>query len=228
MRILLVEDQDDQARNVKRRLTGSGFVVDRVGTVRDALFAVSSARYDLAVLDRRLPDGDGLQVIPKLRQAQPDSRVLILSALDDIDQRIGGLDAGGDDYLVKPFDLDELMARVRATLRRGGVSAMPPVAIGALAFDPATRSVSIHGRAAAFHRRELALLEALLRRGGRVVEREALLSEIWGFDDEVQPNALTNLVSRLRARLTEYDAGVDIVMVRGVGYFASETSAANR
>jgi DNA-binding response OmpR family regulator len=225
MRILLVEDQDDQARNVQRRLTRSGFVVDRVGTVHDALFAVRSARYDLAVLDRRLPDGDGLQIIPQLRQTQPESRVVILSALDDVDARIDGLDAGGDDYLVKPFELDELMARVRANLRRIGGSALPPIEIGALAFDPGARTVAIHGRPAAFHRRELALLEALARRGGRIVERETIASEIWGFDDEVQPNALTNLVSRLRARLAEHDARVEIVMVRGVGYFLSEARA---
>lgn len=225
MRVLLVEDQEDQARNVGRRLKRSGFAVDRVGSVRDALAAIEGTPYALAVLDRKLPDGDGLTIIPQLKKRQPGSRILILSALDALDDRIEGLDAGGDDYLTKPFDLDELMARVRASLRRPGGGTLPPIAIGALSFVPGARTVTIDGRPEIFHQRELALLEALIRRGGRIVEREALFSEIWSFDDDVQPNALANVVSRLRMRLDELNAGVDVVMVRGVGYFIAERSS---
>jgi DNA-binding response OmpR family regulator len=225
MRILLVEDQEDQARHVRRQLKRSGFSVDRVGTVRDALLAIQSYQYALAVLDRKLPDGDGLTIIPQLRLQQPGSRILILSALDAVDDRINGLDAGGDDYLTKPFDLDELMARVRANLRRPGGGSIPPIAIGALTFDVGSRTVCIAGKPALFHKRELSLLEALVRRGGRIVQRETLLSEIWGFDDDVQPNVLANVVARLRMRLEELDAGVEIEMVRGVGYFISEKDA---
>jgi len=222
MRILLVEDQEDQARHVRRQLERSGLCVDRVRTVHDALLAIQSCQYALALLDRKLPDGDGLTIIPPLRRQQPESRILILSALDAVDDRVSGLDAGGDDYLTKPFDLDELMARVRANLRRPGGGSIPPIAIGALTIDVGSRTVCIAGKPALFHKRELSLLEALVRRGGRIVQRDTLLSEIWGFDDDVQPNALANVVARLRMRLEELDAGVEIEMVRGVGYFISE------
>ncbi|MBM3550764.1 MAG: response regulator transcription factor [Alphaproteobacteria bacterium] len=225
MRILLVEDHEDQARHVRRHLKRSGFSVDRVGTIRDALLAIQSFQYALALLDRKLPDGDGLTIIPLLRRQQPESRILILSALDAVDDRIGGLDAGGDDYLTKPFDLDELMARVRASLRRPGGGTLPPIRIGALTFDVGSRTAFVAGNPVAFRQRELALLEALVRRGGRIVERETLFSEIWGMDDDVQPNALANVVSRLRTRLEELGAGVEIEMVRGIGYFISEQDA---
>jgi two-component system OmpR family response regulator len=223
MRILLVEDHEELAHQVQRRMQRSGFAVDQVGTIRDALAALHSYSYAVAVLDRRLPDGDAISLIPEIRRRHPSSRVLMLTALDAVDERIYGLDAGADDYLTKPFDLDEMMARIRASLRRPGGDAAPPVTIGELEFNPGTRTVSVRGKPAILHQRELALLEALARRAGRIVERETLLSEIWSFDEDVQSHALTIIVSRLRARLEMLGAGVEIHMVRGVGYFISET-----
>jgi len=222
MRILLVEDHEELAHQLRRRLKRSGFAVDQVDTIRDALQALESCSYAVAVVDRRLPDGDGISILPAIRRRQPGSRVLMLTALDAVDERISGLDAGADDYLTKPFDLDEMMARIRASLRRPGGDTSPPVLVGALAFDLSARTVSVAGKPAVFHQRELALLEGLVRRAGRIVARDTLLSEIWGFDEDVQPHALTIIVSRLRARLKKLGARVDIHMVRGVGYFISE------
>ncbi len=218
MRILLVEDQEELARQVVRRLTWLGFVVDRVETIDAAKEAINGQSYAVALLDRRLPDGDGLSIIPEIRNRQPQSRVLILSALDLLDDRICGLDAGADDYLTKPFSLDEMMARIRACLRRSSSEASPPVKIGALSFDLQARSVTVANAPLILHRRELALLEALCRRAGRMVARETLQSEIWSFDEDVQPHALTLVASRLRARLDALDAGVEIRSARGVGY----------
>jgi DNA-binding response OmpR family regulator len=222
MRILLVEDHDELAHQVRRRMKQSGFAVDRVGALREAVEALRSYSYAVVVLDRRLPDGDGVSIIPEIRRRQPGGRVLMLTALDAVDERISGLDAGADDYLTKPFDLDEMMARIRASLRRPGAEAPPPILIAALSFDPTTRAVLIRGEPAVFQQRELAVLESLARRAGRIVERETLMSEIWGFDDDAQPHTLTIAVSRLRARLEKLSAGVHIHMVRGVGYFLCE------
>jgi len=183
MRILLVEDHEELAHQLRRRLKRSGFAVDQVDTIRDALQALESCSYAVAVVDRRLPDGDGISILPAIRRRQPGSRVLMLTALDAVDERISGLDAGADDYLTKPFDLDEMMARIRASLRRPGGDTSPPVLVGALAFDLSARTVSVAGKPAVFHQRELALLEGLVRRAGRIVARDTLLSEIWGFDD---------------------------------------------
>jgi two-component system OmpR family response regulator len=218
MRVLLVEDHDSLAHQIARRIKRAGFVVDRMDSVRAALDALSENAYSIAVLDRRLPDGDGLSILAEIRHRRPAMRVLMLTALDALDDRIAGLDAGADDYLVKPFDLEELMARIRANLRRAGDELLPPVVVGALVFDLGSRTASIAGRPALFHNRELALLEALARRAGTIVRRETLISEIWGIDEDVQPHALTLLVARVRGRLDELGAGVEIHAARGVGY----------
>jgi two-component system, OmpR family, response regulator len=222
MRILLVEDNEELAHQLRRRMKQSGFAVDRFGTIQDATAALTAYAYEITILDRRLPDGDGLSIIPEIRRRQPGGRVLLLTALDSVDERVTGLDAGADDYLTKPFDLDELMARIRASLRRPGGDAAPPVTIGALTFEPSSRTVTVAGKPAIFHHRELSLLEALIRRAGRIVERETLLADIWGCDEIVQPHALTIIVSRLRARLDRLGAGIEINMVRGIGYFIAE------
>jgi two-component system, OmpR family, response regulator len=222
VRILLVEDNQTLAHQVARRVRSAGFVVDHAATLDNASAALADHAYPIVVLDRRLPDGDGLTMLPEIRRRSPGARVLMLTALDTIDDRIAGLDAGADDYLVKPFDLEELMARIRANLRRIGDERAPPVTIGALVFDLGARAVSVAGRAAIFHNRELALLEALMRRAGVIVRRETLMSEIWGFDDEVHPHALTLLVGRLRARLDELETGAQIHSARGVGYMIAE------
>lgn len=213
------------ARALAVRLGRSGFIVDHVCALEDARAAASCHRYALALLDRRLPDGDGLSLLPELRRLEPGIRVLILTACETVTDRISGLDAGADDYLAKPFDLDELMARIRACLRRPGGASTPPVVLGALSFDLALREVSIGGSPVILHRRELALLETLIRHAGRVVLRDKLHEEVYGFDDNVQGNALNILVSRLRKRLHDLNAGVEIHAARGIGYMLAKNSA---
>jgi len=224
MRILLVEDHTELATRVARHIRRAGFAVDRVGTIQGAEAALDDADYAVALLDRRLPDGDGLSLVKRIRDKQPGSRILMLTALDAIDDRIEGLDAGADDYLTKPFNLDEMMARIRASLRRGGGERTPPVEIGALSFDFDQRTASVAGKPVLFLRRELALLEALVRRAGRVTPRETLIAGIYGMDEMVQEHALTTLVSRLRTRLAELDAGVEIHSARGLGYMLAKSA----
>ncbi|BBU63851.1 DNA-binding response regulator (plasmid) [Methylosinus sp. C49] len=224
MRVLLVEDEAEMAHALALRLGRSGFIADHVGAVGDARAALACHRYGLAVLDRRLPDGDGLDLLPEIRRLQPDVRILILTACEAVSERVSGLDAGADDYLAKPVDFDELMARVRACLRRAGGPVTPPVVIGRLAFDLAAREVLVDGAPVVLHRRELALLEALARSAGRIVLRGRLVEEVYGFDDDVEVNALNILVSRLRRRLAELGAEVEIHSARGIGYMLAKAS----
>lgn len=142
----------------------------------------------------------------------------MLTALDQIADKVRGLDAGADDYLTKPVDMDELSARIRAALRRPGAEPLPSVRCGAIAFDPGSREVTISGAPFPLKRRELAVLECLMLRARRVVQRQTLLDQLYGFDDEIQSNTLDAHVSRLRARLLDAGAGVVIHPVRGVGY----------
>jgi two-component system, OmpR family, response regulator len=218
MRVLLVEDHNALAGELSLRIGRSGFDVDQVGTIREAELALRACAYSVVLLDRRLPDGDGLSLVPRARESYPTSLILMLTARDAIDDRVEGLDAGADDYLTKPFSLDELMARIRAGLRRPGKEGQSRIRLGALCFDPGARAAFVDDRPVSFLRRELALLGVLLNRAGCVVPREVLLAQVYGFDEEVQEHALTALVSRVRQRLGELNAGVDIHTARGVGY----------
>ncbi|MFY9656444.1 MAG: response regulator transcription factor [Methylocystis sp.] len=218
MRVLLVEDQSELAGELSSRIGQSGFDVDQVATIRAAESALTACPYSVVLLDRRLPDGDGLSLVPRARENHPTSLILMLTARDAIDDRIEGLDAGADDYLTKPFSLDELMARIRAGLRRPAKEGRGRIRLGSLCFDPCTRTAFVDDRPILFLRRELALLGALLTRAGCVVPREILLGQVYGPDEEIQEHALTALVSRVRQRLCELNAGVDIHTARGVGY----------
>ena len=219
MRILLVEDEPTLAATVARALEREGWVVDRVGSLAHAFGAALSADYRVILLDRRLPDGDGLRLVAVAKSRPSPASIIVLTARDEIADRIEGLDAGADDYLVKPFALGELLARLRAACRRpGGTPGAPPIEVGRLAFDPASRDVRAGGVPLAVPRRELALLELLLRRAGRVVQREHLEGALYGFAADVTANALETQVSRLRRRLQDAGADVEIRTVRGVGY----------
>jgi two-component system, OmpR family, response regulator len=224
MRVLLIEDEPEMARALGVCLGRSGFIADQVGGLEEARAAMQCYRYTLALVDRRLPDGEGLELVPELKRSQPGIRVLVLTAFHAVSDRIAGLDAGADDYLAKPFDLDELMARIRACLRRSDMGSAPPAALGALSFDFATHQVRVDGVPLVLHRRELALLEALMRHAGRLILRDQLLEEVYGFDDEVQMNALNILVSRLRKKLDERNAGVEIHAARGIGYMLTKAA----
>lgn len=222
MRVLLVEDEPELRRTLAARLGQHGFVVDQFGSLGDAIEAVMGADYRAVLLDRRLPDGDGLSLLPVLRTRKSPPPVIVLTALDDIPDRVTGLDAGADDYLIKPFAFDELLARLRVLLRRTGLpESSPKVTVGHLQYDLAEREARIGGTSLTLPRRELAILDTLMRRAGRVVMREHLEAQVYGFDDEISSNALEAHVSRLRRRLGEAGAGVVLHGVRGIGYMVS-------
>jgi two-component system, OmpR family, response regulator len=225
VKILLVEDEPDMSRLLSSLLKDAGFVIDHAMSIREAEEATRQIAYDLNLIDRRLPDGDGAELIPRIRALRPGARVMMLTALDSLTCKVAGLEAGADDYLTKPFQGEELVARVRACLRRPGCATLPPIRVGALAFDPETRNLTIRDKPFSLRRRELNLLEALIRRANRVVTREALLNEVFSAEDEVQANAIDTLVSRLRQRLSSSNVDVTILTARGIGYMLTEDSA---
>ncbi len=218
MRILLVEDDRDLGPVVAENLRRDGFAVDLAASLAEARELAELGRFDVAVLDRRLPDGEGLSLVPAMHRLQPGLPILALTARDATEDRIEGLNAGADDYLGKPFAHGELVARLRALLRRPRQVLSPVLALGPLALDTAERRASVEGRPLNLARRETTLLEVLLRKAGRVVQKEAVIEALYGLDDAVEPNALEASVSRLRRHLVESGAGVELVTVRGVGY----------
>lgn len=224
MRLLLVEDEADLARLTAKHLERQGHVVDRVGCVGDALAAVDTTAYDLLLLDLRLPDGDGLTVLRHVRNRHLATPVIALTAKDAVEDRVHGLDAGADDYLTKPFALAELLARVNAVLRRPGAALGQVLRCATLEFDTASRAVAVAGRPLVVPRRELQVLETLMRRVGRVVTRDALETAMYSGDDDIESNATEATVSRLRRRLGEAGAMVGIHTVRGVGWMLKETA----
>ena len=174
----------------------------------------------MVLLDRTLPDGDGLSLVAAVKSRPNPPPVIILSARDRIADRVQGLDAGADDYLIKPFAFGELLARLRAAARRKSSphAKTPPVALGNLTFDADARQVDVGGSTINLPRRELALLEILLRGSGRVLQREFLETELFGIDSDSSTNALETQVSRLRRRLTAAGADIEVRTVRGIGY----------
>lgn len=224
MRLLLIEDDPLLGRTLEDHLNKAGFVVDRVVTGQDAEAAAAASPYPLAILDRRLPDGDGVARIATLRHFQPSVRILVLTALDETLEKIEGLNAGADDYLTKPIDPDELIARVRAALRRPGGDLQPEIACANLRYDPANREFRVDGEPVFLKRRELMILETLMMRARRVVQRQTFMDQVYGFNEEVQSNTLESHISRLRTKLSELGAGVVIHPIRGVGYMLTETT----
>lgn len=224
MKILLIEDEKEMSRLVASLVSHSGFQVDVVPSIDGALHAIREHPYDLLLLDRRLPDGDGASVIKTARKMRSGIRVIMLTALDALGDKVSGLDAGADDYLTKPFQGEELIARIRACLRRPGGDARPPIVVGSLSYDLQTDDVLINGSIISLSRRELMLLRALMQRASRVTSRESLLTEIYGYQDDVMATALDTIVSRLRRRLSGLGARVEIHTVRGRGYLLAEKS----
>lgn len=218
MRVLLVEDEPEMASALAAALKGHDMVVDRVATLDLAEEALTDTPYNAILLDRQLPDGDGLTLIPKLRAKGLQTPIIVLTARGDLAERVAGLDCGADDYLGKPFAIAELLARLRAVLRRPSDLPIEILKLGRLTYDAAHRQASVAGVSLNLPRRELLVLETLLRRSGRTVARAALDEAVYGFDDEIQSNALDTHISRLRRKLSDADARVEIHTIRGIGY----------
>ena len=219
MRLLLVEDHAAMREMLTAHLRRAGFAIDGVGRGDAAIEAADAGRYDAVVLDLGLPDRDGLDVLRHLRRGDGAGvPVLVLTARDQVADRVRGLDAGADDYLLKPFDLDEFDARLRAVLRRPATRRDPVLRLGDLAVDTVAREARIRDILLDLTRRELSLLEELIRSAGRTVVRDALEERLWGSGEPVSGNALEAAVSRLRRRLAQAGSGCAVETIRGIGY----------
>ncbi|MDN6298553.1 MAG: response regulator [Halomonas sp.] len=214
MHVLLVEDDALVASGICAGLATVDFVVDSVPTIKEARRALQSVHSDAVILDRGLPDGDGMQLLEEWRAAGVQTPVLILTARDAVRDRVDGLQSGADDYLIKPFDLDELVARLYALLRRAAGRASGLIRHGALTLDPAARQVSVNGEPVMLSRRELVLLEAFLYAPRSVLSASQLKDSLYGLNDDVESNALNVHIHHLRRKL---GSGL-IETVRGLGY----------
>ncbi|MHA7848206.1 response regulator [Serratia sp. D1N4] len=220
MRILLVEDDVMIAEVLQDALKDAAYAVDWVNNGIDALSSATCQHYDAILLDLGLPGKDGLVVLSGIRKKDLTTPILILTARDALDARLKGLDGGADDYVLKPFDMSELLARIRAVLRRKGGSGAPLFNNGVLTLDPATHEACIVGNAISFQlsNREFALLQALMIRPGRILSRGELEERIYGWGNEVESNAIEFLIHALRKKL-----GNDAIKnVRGVGWMVSK------
>jgi len=222
MRILLVEDDRHLATYIEKQLQPEGFAVDTVHSGQDAEAALATVRYDVGILDLGLPDTNGLTVLKAIRKRCDTTPVIVLTAQDGLDDRLTGLNAGADDYLPKPFAMAELLARIRALLRRPGAALGVILSAGNITYDTIARETSVANRPVHLSRRESAALELLLRRLGRVIPKDVLEDTLYGFDEIVGSNSVEVLIHRLRKRLAGTDANVRIHTVRGVGYILTE------
>ncbi|CAN5668449.1 response regulator transcription factor [soil metagenome] len=223
MRILLIEDDRDTAAYLTKGLREGGYAIEHASEGRDGLFLATSEDFDLLIVDRMLPGLNGLAVIEALRAQGNKVPVLILSALAQIDDRVRGLRAGGDDYLTKPYAFSELLARVEALLRRGH-SAAPTTKLGFadLEMDLLTRTVTRAGRRIDLQAREFRLLEYLLRHAGQVVTRTMLLDGVWDYHFDPQTNVIDVHISRLRQKIDKGFAAPLLHTIRGAGYSLRE------
>ena len=228
MRVLLVEDHAALRDLISDHLHEHGFAVDAVGRAEDALVSIAAISYDAAIIDLGLPEMNGLELLARMHAGTEDSiRTLVITARDSLSDRVRGLNAGADDYLVKPFDLDELEARLRALLRRPRLHYRPILTLGRLVFDPASRQATVAGQPLELTRRETAVLEELVRSNNKVIVKEVLEDHIYGFDEEVSHNALEATISRLRKKLTTAGAGLAIQTKRGIGYLLHSSDLDN-
>jgi two-component system OmpR family response regulator len=218
MRVLVVEDEVKMAGLLKRALEEEGYAVDLATRGEDALWFGTENPYDAIVLDVMLPDLDGFQVSRRLREAGRWSPVLMLTARDGVADRVAGLDAGADDYLTKPFSFAELLARLRALLRRGAAERPAVVRVGDLELDPARRTVSRDGAAIELTAREFALLEYLMRRSGEVLTRTQLIEHVWDFAYDGDSNVVDVYIRYLRNKVDRPFGRDSIRTVRGAGY----------
>lgn len=218
MRLLIIEDNQRLAGLIAEGLARHGYACDRAGSLAKADDCLVSAEFDAIILDLGMPDGDGLEWLARARRNARMMPALILTARGALGDRIAGLDAGADDYLVKPAEMEEIAARLRALLRRPGSRVPTVMTSGALTFDTASRMGMIRGKSLDLSRREADLLELLMRREGSVVQRGAIEEALYSFNDPVSPNAMEAVVSRLRRKFEDHGLPGRLHTVRGVGY----------
>jgi two-component system response regulator QseB len=215
MRVLLVEDDTMIAQGLQTGLRQNGFAVDWMQDGRSAAGALQTSAFDLVLLDLGLPHRDGIEVLRELRKRGDSTPVIILTARDEIQDRIAGLDAGADDYIVKPFDLDEVTARIRSVLRRAAGRGDPSIQHGELRLDPVARTVERAGVPVPLSAHEFSVLEALLQRPGAVLSRSQIEDRLYGWDEQIGSNAVEVYIHGLRRKL-----GSDAIRtLRGVGYY---------
>jgi len=218
MRVLLIEDNQKLAKFTVKGLEAAGFTVDWLANGTDAENALSDVSYDAAVLDLGLPDMDGMTLIAKVRRRANNVPILVLTARDGTADRVTGLNAGADDYLLKPFAMEELVARIHAILRRPSDALDITLVTGNMILDSTRREFRVDQHVVPLSRREFMVMEHLMRRVGKVVRKTAIEEKTYGFDEEVSPNAVEVVVSRLRKRLRDSNASQEILTFRGVGY----------
>lgn len=218
MRLLIIEDEPRIVEILRSALSRAGFAVDAVGLYGEAEEVLATNPYDAAILDLGLPDGDGLRLLKGMRNRGNMVPVLVLTARDAVEQRVAGLDSGADDYLIKPFAITEVVARIKALLRRPEGALGSLLRNGNIAFDTIGRDLRVGDSVLVLPRRESAILEHLMRRAGRVVPKAVLEEKLYGIDDELGSNAIPVHVHHLRRKLIDSGATVEIHTVRGVGY----------
>jgi two-component system OmpR family response regulator len=224
VRILLVEDNRALAEGLAAILRGSGYVVDLVADGLSAEAAAAAEAYDLVILDLNLPEMDGLDVLRAMRARQNRAAVMILTARGAPEERVKGLDLGADDYMIKPFDVPEFEARIRVLLRRHAGLRSSVVTYGGITFDLTSRAFASEGVPLDLPSREVALLELLFLRAGKVVSKDAIIRSLTGFDEDLSANAIEQYVSRLRRRLAPH--GLTVKTARGIGYYLERGAAA--
>jgi DNA-binding response OmpR family regulator len=225
VRLLVIEDEDRLSGILRSKLGEIGFTVDIAGSAADAAAALELINYDAAILDLGLPDGDGLAVLAAARRVGNALPILILTARDAVEDRVAGLNTGADDYLTKPFAIAELIARIKALLRRpGGVLGMTLEA-GNVRLDTVGRELTVGATPVRLSRRELAVLEQMMRRLGRIVPKAVLEEKLYGIDEEPDSNPIPVHVHHLRRQLEAAGASLIIHTIRGVGYILAETKA---
>ncbi len=222
MNILLIEDDTKLASFVKAGLIEAGFAVMHVSNGQDGFHELTTGEFDLAIVDIMLPVLDGLSLIEQARAMRIQTPVLILSAKRSVSERIEGLKAGSDDYLVKPFDFGELLARVHAILRRSHVSKQTELRVGSLHMDLLRHKVERNGVEISLHAREFTLLEFLMRNSGKVVSKTAILQHVWGYDFDPSTNVVETRICRLREKIDVAESKPCIRTIRGFGYVFEE------
>jgi DNA-binding response OmpR family regulator len=222
MRLLVVEDNAELAALLLPALARHGFTADVMGSAANAEAAMATTGYAALILDLGLPDEDGLTLLKRLRKGGSSTPVLILTARGSVADRVDGLQAGADDYLTKPFAVEELAARLQALLRRPGEMLSQSLRVGDLILDPQSRQIAVAGRPEPFSAREVDILELLMRRAGRVVQKGYVEDHLFGLNAPVGSNAVEVAIHRLRKHLQALDAQAVVHTVKGVGYFIAE------